>query len=136
MCTCFEWQSTGIPYSHAIAAILIRKEDPQTYAQAFLSLDAYRRTYVNAILLPDADKADAVPEFPHSSDNKGHSSDNEGQTELVGTLNPPHTRRLPERPLNRRIRSGVEGPFGTKRAKRCGRCKGLEHSVRTCNEPI
>ena len=50
-CTCVEWQSTGIPCSHAIAVILFRKENPQTYAQAFLSLDAYCKTYEIAIFL-------------------------------------------------------------------------------------
>ena len=40
-CTCFQWQSTGIPCSHAINVILQRRENPQTYVQAFLSLDAY-----------------------------------------------------------------------------------------------
>ena len=48
-CTCFQWQSTGIPCSHAIAAILACREDPQTYIQAFLSLDAYRYTYTALI---------------------------------------------------------------------------------------
>jgi SWIM zinc finger len=27
-CTCFEWQSTGIPCSHALAAILFCKDNP------------------------------------------------------------------------------------------------------------
>src|SRR5438477_6092516 len=57
-CTCFEWESTGIPCSHAIAAILICREDPQTYVQAFLSLDAYRHTCTAAIHSLNADKAD------------------------------------------------------------------------------
>ena len=56
--TCFQWQSTGIPCSHAITAILMRKENPQAYAQAFLSLEAYHNTYSNAIHSPHADKAD------------------------------------------------------------------------------
>ena len=43
-CTYFQWQSTGIPSSHAIGAILARQENPQTYIQAFQSLDAYYRT--------------------------------------------------------------------------------------------
>src|SRR5436190_2684729 len=57
-CTCFQWQSTGIPCSHAIAAILVCREDPQTYVQAFLSLDAYRHTYTATIHTLNADKAD------------------------------------------------------------------------------
>src|SRR5437762_11928839 len=57
-CTYFQWQSTGIPCSHAIAAILICRDDPQTYVQAFPSLDAYRHTYTATIHSPNADKAD------------------------------------------------------------------------------
>src|SRR5437667_12706679 len=57
-CTCYQWQSTGIPCFHAISVILAHQENPQTYAQAFLSLNAYYRIYGNAILPPNADAAD------------------------------------------------------------------------------
>ena len=59
-CTYFQWQLTGIPCSHAIAAILMHKENPQTYVQVFLSLDAYRNTYANAIHSPNADQANRL----------------------------------------------------------------------------
>lgn len=95
--------------------------------QAFLSLDAYRRMYMNTILPPEADKVDIVPDFTQPSDNAENQAD---------ILIPPHTHPLARRPPKRRIRSGVEGPFGLKCAKRCGRCKRLEHSMQTCNEPI
>ena len=49
-CTCFEWEATGIPCSHAIAAILFDGDNPQTYTQAVFSLDEYRKTYRNASL--------------------------------------------------------------------------------------
>ena len=70
-CTCLEWESTGIPCSHAIAAILFEKDNPQMYAKAFFSLDGYRRTYANAILAPDADLADNVSIFGSSNNNHG-----------------------------------------------------------------
>lgn len=123
-CTCLEWESTGIPYSHAIAAILFDKGNPQTYTKAFFSIDGYRRTYVNAILAPDADLADNVPTFDPSNNDNGD------------TLTPPRVRRAAGRPRNRRIRSGVEGPFGNKRAYRCGRCGKLGHAESTCDSPI
>jgi SWIM zinc finger len=57
-CTCFECQSTGIPCSHAIAVILACKEDPQAYAQVFLSLDAFHKSYAQILLPPNADNAE------------------------------------------------------------------------------
>src|SRR5271154_5642150 len=62
-CTCFEWESTGIPCSHAIAAILFCKDNPQTYTQAFLSLNGYSKTYANAIFPSNADTLDNKPTF-------------------------------------------------------------------------
>ena len=111
-CTCFEWQTTGAPCSHAIAAILSRKENPQTYTQAFLSLDAFRKTYSNAIFPPEANTTDNTQVFAYPLQR----SDN------TDRVIPPHASRQSGRPKVRRIRSGVEGPFGGKRPKRCGRC--------------
>ena len=46
----------GIPCAHAIMVILGRKEDPQTYTQTFLSLDAYHKSYANSIYPPNLDE--------------------------------------------------------------------------------
>ena len=129
-CTCFEWQSTGIPCSHAIAAILFRKKNPQTYTQAFLSLDGYHKTYANAILPPNADTPHNKPKPAFLSPENG---DNNSEGDLLA---PPHVNRPPGRPRVRRIRSGVEGSFGNKGAKRCGRCGKLGHAVTTCDSAI
>ena len=129
-CTCFEWESTGIPCSHAIAVILFRKENPQTYAQAFLSLDGYHKTYANAILPPNADTPHNKPASAFLSPENG---DNNNERDILA---PPHVNRLPGRPRVRRIRSGVEGSFGNKRVKRCGRCGKLGHAVTTCDSAI
>ena len=111
----------------SITVILFWKENPQTYAQAFLSLDAYRKTYENAIFPPEA----------HMTANDtpvifGQPSVNEN----LNIILPPHARRQPGRPKTQRIGSGVEGPFGGKRAKRCGRCKQLGHAATTCDTSI
>lgn len=131
-CTCFQWQSTGIPCSHAIAAILMRKENPQTYVQAFLSLDAYRNTYAKAIHSPNADQADRTTNTPivyiQMEDNGGHNKEDR--------IVPPHARRQPGRPKVRRNKSGVEGPFVAKRAKKCSRCGRSGHAVTTCDATI
>jgi len=130
-CTCFQWQSTGIPCAHTIAVILFSRHDPQTFTQNFFSLEGYRKTYANAILSPHADKLDNVPDFTQASN--GDTTENNGEE---GTLAPPHVRCPPGRPRVRRIRSGVEGPFGNKRAKRCGRCGGLGHTQVTCDSAV
>ena len=40
----------------------------------------------------------------------------------------PHVRHQTGRPRKTRIRSGVEGPFGLKRPKKCGRCEELGYA--------
>jgi len=135
-CTCFQWQSTGIPCSHAIAAILMRKENPQTYAQAFLSLEAYHNTYNNAIHSPDADKADHHDNAVSNAAFADMQMQDDGDCNKEDQIVPPHASRLPGRPRVRRIKSGVEGPFIAKRAKRCSRCNGLGHAVTTCDASI
>jgi hypothetical protein len=105
--TCFQWQKTGLPCSHAIAAILSHKKDPQTFAQSFYTLDSYRKTYANPIFSSNADKADDIPIFEETDDSNIDEED----------FLPPHASRSIGRPRKKRIHSGVEGPFGNKRAK-------------------
>src|SRR5438552_10218141 len=50
--SCHNWQSKGFPCGHTLAIILSRKEDAQTYAKSFFTLEAYRNTYSNSILHP------------------------------------------------------------------------------------
>ena len=124
-CTCFEWQHTGIPCSHALAVSLTRGDDPQTYAQDFYQLDAYYATYANTVFPPNTDAAGANtvadPLIPLTEDD----------------LLPPNTRRQPGRPKKRRICGGTEGgDCGARRAFRCSRCGSTGHSRRTCRQPI
>ena len=51
-CSSCKWQSSGISSSHALAIILTRKEDPQTYVKLFFTLEAYRNMYEHAIIHP------------------------------------------------------------------------------------
>jgi hypothetical protein len=132
-CTCFCWQSTGIPCAHAIAVILGRKEDPQTYTQAFLSLDAYRKSYANPIYPPNADRMENRSFLQLNDDSDEDEDENAGNKVQVI---PPHARRLPGRPQKRRFRSGIEGPFGGKRQKKCSRCNELGHARTTCDATI
>ena len=133
-CTCLRWQSTGIPCAHAIAVILGRKEDPQTYTQTFLSLDAYRKSYANSIYPPnlDEDNIRMLTDPIRLNDNDDDDDDEPRENMLI----PPHANGHPGRPRNKRIRSGVEGPFRGKRQKRCSRCDGFGHAVTTCDAAI
>jgi len=134
-CTCFEWESTGIPCAHALAAILFDNNDPQTYTKAFFSLDGYRQTYSNSILGPDAHMAGNHPTFNSNDGDIGDITRPDGDKDC-GLMAPPHVKSKPGRPRKRRIRTGVEGPFGTKRAYKCSRCGGLGHKEGTCNSEI
>jgi len=127
-CTCFEWESTGIPCAHAIAAILFDKDNPQTYTHAFFSLDDFRRTYANAIFAPNADAAENTPTFINK--NNGDIGD------IDNPLIPPHVKSKLDRPRKRRIRSEVEGPFGTKRSYKCTRCDRLGYKSGACDSEI
>ena len=133
-CTCFEWESTGIPCSHAIAAILFNKENPQTYTQAFFSLDGYRKTYANAIFAHDADVADDKPTFDGLYNDKDDEDDEDGghNNELI----PPYVSHQPGRPRKQRIRPGNGGPFAKKRPYKCGRCGKLGYQESTCGSAI
>lgn len=124
-CTCFEWQHTGIPCSHALAVSLAREDDPQTYAQDFYQLDAYYATYANAIFPPNIDAAAANimadPLISLTEDD----------------LLPSNTRHQSGRSKKRRIRGGTEGgDRGARRAFRCSRCGSTGHSRRTCRQPV
>ena len=81
-CNCRLWQLQGFPCLHAINVILAKREDPQSYAKRFFSIDAYRLTYSGAIFIPAAGN-DLVnpPEFDDSAiirvvrDNSDDSDD-------------------------------------------------------------
>ena len=112
------------------------EKTPQTYVQAFLSLDAYRHTYTVAIHSPNADKADLnEPNGDNATIAPADYLQDDDDTEenrIIGS----HARRQPGRPKVNRIKSEVEGPFGAKRAKRCSRCGGLGHAITTCDATI
>src|SRR5271169_6990155 len=135
-CSCFEWRSTGIPCTHTIAVTLGCKEDPQANTQVFLSLDAYHKSYAQILHPPNADNADEFNNktftLPSQSDGNNCNEDNNGDN-VEDKIKAPHARRAPGRPPKRRIRSGVEGPYGGKRQKMCSRCGKFGHAVTTCD---
>ena len=53
-------QASGIPCVHALTVCLKYRDDPQSYAASFFSLEAYRGNYANSIFPPNANAADHV----------------------------------------------------------------------------
>jgi hypothetical protein len=125
-CRCRKWKAQGFPCPHAIAAILSRGGNPQTYANACFTKEAYSNTYKGIFNHPfDADFASAA--------TRGDNNPEDEDEELVF---PPSTRRPAGRPKKRRIRTAGENEAKERRPFRCSRCNGLGHSKRSCNENI
>jgi len=133
-CSCYGWQKQGYPCGHALAIIMSRKQDPQTFAKPFFTLQAYRSTYETAIMHPLTGKYSLPLQL---SDTANHEIDEESDFDEDIIL-PPNTRRPTGRPKKRRIRSVSENDENSapKRSHRCSRCKAMGHSRRTCREAI
>ncbi|KAJ9559676.1 hypothetical protein OSB04_004836 [Centaurea solstitialis] len=115
-CTCMQWQLSGIPCGHLIAAIRsLNHTDCYQWASSCFTSDAYRRTWgyqVNP--LPSPSEYELPPErmtvFPPSKEHR-----NSG------------------RPRDRdRIPSRDEEPI----VKRCSRCAQRGHFRNKCPEPM
>ena len=128
-----------------LLVILQRRENPQTYAQVFLSLDAYHNTYAHAIFPPNADTADKPLQYSgdyssaHSVDHSGeidgghiNGHGNRNENIVRERVIAPHAHRPLGRPQTHRIRSGVEALFEGKCSKMYGRCGDLGHAQNTC----
>ena len=142
MCSCKAWQSTGYPCGHALAIILARKEDPQTYAMPFFMLESYKKTYEHPIIHPRIVDISQPYRYQINTDvninaDDEVSSGTESSTDSDAVL-PPNTRRPPGRPKKRRKRNQGETRRNglPKRVQRCGRCRAIGHSRRTCTNAI
>lgn len=115
-CLCNEWQISGIPCSHACAAIGWKKDDPKSYVDPFFSKDTYIKAY-SEIIRPAVD-----PIYWKEDD-----------CEPIG---PPPLKRQPGR-LTKNRRREVGETEGDKKRKRsvgviCGNCKYPGHNRRHC----
>jgi hypothetical protein len=135
-CSCRAWQSLGYPCGHAIAVILARREDPQTYAKSFFTLDAYKQTYEHPIIPPQYRDFSQPLEYHEDTDSNVDADGESNPPSDPNKVMPPIARRPPGRPKKRRIRGQPDiGRNGLpKRTQRCTQCKNVGHSRRTCME--
>lgn len=136
-CRCRDWKAQGYPCGHALAVILGRKENPQTYADDCFTLEAYKNTYKGIINHPcddDFGRPLSPPTFEDGESRNGSESESEKEEE--GEILPPNTRRPTGRPKKRRLRTNLENQADKRRAITCSRCHAPGHSRRTCREAI
>ena len=133
-CSCREWQATGIPCGHALGVIISAlKEDPQTYAMPFFTLEAFKNTYAGAIIHPrTADFSAPLRVRPLSDDDDDSSEDSSGSEDV---LLPGRTRKPSGRPRNKRIKP-TKTREENRRVNHCGRCREAGHNKTGCSEPI
>nr|GMC68828.1 uncharacterized protein LOC109154411 [Ipomoea batatas] len=120
-CSCRGWDLTGIPCSHAVAAIRKQSESPEDYVHQCYTVDSYLRAYEPAIL-------------PIQSSELWHKVD------LPAPL-PPKYKAQPGRPKKKRKIDPVQEskqlkrPVRTKKVgevKRCRVCGMTGHNKTTC----
>lgn len=110
-CSCRMWQVTGIPCSHAVAAVEYTQGNIIDFCSKYFTTETFRLIYIDSINpLPTADMPVHKDSFP------------------VKVYPPVVSRPPPGTPKRRRIRSkGV-----VKRPLHCSRCKGIGHNRATC----
>ncbi|KAJ8621739.1 hypothetical protein MRB53_030268 [Persea americana] len=122
-CQCGQWQLCGMPCKHAVATIIKRREDPESYCDNCYSVEKYRVAYDGII---------------HAMSHK------ETWTRPPDAfyIHPPYNRRLPGRPKKERIKDRNEDNPSLKRAKnssrttKCSLCGILGHNSKTCKNPL
>ena len=142
-CSCREWQSTGYPCSHALAIIISRKDNPQLYARSFYTLDSFKKTYSMPIIHPHSNEniGPLNPVLPPLEVGPNDHTDSESNSDdSDDDLLPPIVRRQAGRPpkqrsdAEKRRREARRGEI--RRVQRCGLCREVGHSARTCTGPL
>jgi hypothetical protein len=132
-CTCFIWQSSGIPCGNAISIILEQKGGPQSYVESVFTIATYKKTCEQPLL--PLHLANVKGDAPHAPPNaSGEDTDSESEDSDTLEVLPPATRCPPGRAKKRRIRGQHEGR--PKCVFTCTRCHQPGHSKVTCREPI
>ncbi|KAK2437560.1 hypothetical protein QL285_022434 [Trifolium repens] len=118
-CTCRNWQLTGIPCEHGIAALAWKCEKPEDFCHGWLTMGSYNATYEH---------------FVRPTQGMEYWE----KTDFVKPV-PAPIRSRPGRPKKQRRKdASQEGPSNSKKMKRsypiitCSRC-GLEgHNINGC----
>ncbi|CAL8169348.1 unnamed protein product [Prunus armeniaca] len=114
-CSCRLWQIDGFPCTHAVAAILAKKDSIYDYVECYYRTDFFRKAYESPI-------------FPIPDIGKGLGSN----SFAAGVVLPPITKRPAGRPPTKRIKA-----FGEfKRPLKCSRCSVTGHNRKTCKAVI
>ncbi|GER49521.1 charged multivesicular body protein 4b, partial [Striga asiatica] len=110
------WELSGIPFTHALRAIINQKEDPVDFVSHFYSVDSYRLAYECVIM-------------PMSGDSVwGQTSYKKGRGRPTSLR-----RREPDEPRGKRKRSTC--PFKLKKQQttvRCSKCHATGHNALKC----
>ncbi|BFG30700.1 hypothetical protein CerSpe_169740 [Prunus speciosa] len=114
-CSCRLWQIDGFPCTHAVAAILAKKDSVYDYVECYYSSDFFRKAYESPI-------------FPIPDIGKGLGSN----SSAAGVMLPPITKRPAGRPPTKRIKAFSEGT----RPLKCSRCSVAGHNRKTCKAVI
>ena len=126
----------GIPCSHAIRIIVNGlREDPQTYAKTFYTLNAFKKTYAQPIMHPNSNidySCPLNPDSPPTTDNNDEVSNNgilesDSESDSEDILLAPNTHRQVGRRPNKRKRPMATAPE-KRHIQRCGRYKTVGHS--------
>ena len=118
-CGCRRWDLTGVPYTHAIFAILYDRGKPEDYVDDYYTVQTYMKAY-GLMIHP-------MP-----------SMDQWGRIEQEPVL-PPHARVQPGRPKKLR-RRGTDEPRGRIRLSKigtkikCSKCGVVGHNSRSCKK--
>src|SRR5579859_1337572 len=141
-CSCRKWQGTGIPCSHALGVIIGGlKDNPQVYTKPFYTLDAFNKTYASPIMHPNSkiDYTRPLDLQPPEGMDVGLSDievlSESSSSDSDDILLAPNTRRGVGRHPNKRKRPTATA-LEKQRIQKCGRCKAVGHSKRTCGEAI
>jgi hypothetical protein len=121
-CTCGRWQLSGIPCSHACAAIYMLKEKSEEYVDEYLKMGKYMLAYADRVYGMEGPQT-----WP---------ADDECDPIL-----PPNNRKAPGRPKVSRKKATDEPPNPYKLTRsgyvvKCANCGGLGHNYKGCHLPL
>ena len=122
-CTCMTWKMSGLPCSHVCAVIRTLRHDVYEYINPCFHVSMQHFIYSGQLQ-------------PLPTHNMLKVCDDGSLQDCVGNffpaLQPPHVRRPPGRPRQKRI----ESQFSHKRAIHYSRCNSIGHNRSKCNNPL